>query len=540
MSRIFNLPTRATTRPATVVTALIGLLLTSAPAAAQKAGGTLHAYHRDSPASMSIHEEATISAVMPMMSVFNNLVVYDQHVAQNSLNSIVPDLAESWAWSNEGKLLTFKLRQGVKWHDGKPFTAGDVKCTWDMLTGKGSARLRLNPRKSWYENIDQVTTSGDFEAQFHLKRPQPALIALLASGYSPIYPCHVPPQQMRQHPIGTGPFKFVEFKPNESIKTVKNADYWKPGRPYLDGIEFTIIPNRSTAILGFIAGKFDLTFVTEVTPPLMKDIKSQIPQAVCEIVPNNTSTNILLNRDKPPFDNADVRRALMLTLDRKSFIDILGEGQGDVGGAMLAAPEGLWGMPPDLMATIPGYGPDVEKNRAEARKSMEKAGYGADRHVPIKVSTRNIAQYRDPAVILIDQLKQIYIDGELDPVETANWFPKIARKDYQIGLNITGSGVDDPDQQFFENYACGTERNYTAYCNKNLDKQFIEQSSEADQQKRRQLVWAIDKQLQEDAARPIIMHNRGGTCWQAPVKNETLMVNSIFNGWRFEDIWLDK
>src|SRR5665213_3118253 len=103
---------------------------------------------------------------------------------------------------------------------------------------------------------------------------------------------------------------------------------------------------------------------------------------------------------------------------------------------------------------------------------MEKAGYGPDKHLSIKVSTRNIPTFRDPAVILIDQLKQIYIDGELDVVDTANWFPKVSRKDYQIGLNLTGSAVDDPDQQFFENYKYGSQRNYTGYCNKELDRDF--------------------------------------------------------------------
>jgi peptide/nickel transport system substrate-binding protein len=512
----------------------------AAPASAQKSGGVLRVYHRDSPASMSILEEATISTVMPAMGVFNNLVVFDQHVPQNSLKSIVPDLAESWSWNADGTELTFKLRHGVKWHDGKPFTAADVKCTFDLLQGKAEAKLRVNPRRSWYGNLVEVTANGDDQAVFHLKRPQPALLTLLASGYSPIYPCHVPPAQMRQHPIGTGPFKFVEFKPNESIKLVKNPDYWKPGLPYLDGIEYTIVTNRSTAILGFIAGKFDMTFTTEVTVPLMRDIKNQAPTAICEIVPNNNATNLLLNRTKPPFDNADIRRAMMLALDRKSFIQILGEGQGDAGGAMQPPPEGIWGLPPDQLATLPGYGPDVEKNRADARALMEKAGYGPDKHLPLKISTRNIAAYRDPAVILMDQLKTIYIDGELEPIETANWFPKIARKDYQVGLNITGNAVDDPDQQFFENYACGSERNYSDYCNPELGKKFEEQSTIADPDKRRQLVWEIDKRLQLDAARPTIMFNRTATCWQKEVKNQTLMVNSIFNGWRFEDVWLDR
>jgi peptide/nickel transport system substrate-binding protein len=147
---------------------------------------------------------------------------------------------------------------------------------------------------------------------------------------------------------------------------------------------------------------------------------------------------------------------------------------------MLPLPVGVRGVPPDILKTVVGYDPDGEKNRAEAREFMQKLVYGPDKRLNIKVSTRNIAAYRDP--------------------------------DYQIGLNLTGSGVDDPDQQ----------------------------SAEADQQKRKALVWDIDKKLQEDVARPIIYHNRGGTCWQPQLKGLTLMVNSIFNGGRFEDIWLPK
>jgi peptide/nickel transport system substrate-binding protein len=523
-----------------VAAGLLLALVWCGTAKAQKPGGILRIYHRDSPASMSIHEEGTNSVAIPMMAVFNNLVLYDQHQAQNSLDTIVPDLAESWSWNEEGTRLTFKLHQGVKWHDGKPFTSADVKCTWDLLTGRAAERLRLNPRKSWWNNVAEIAADSPTEATFVLKRPQPAILALIASGYTPVYPCHVAPRDMRQHPVGTGPFKFVEFKPNESIRLVRNPDYWKPGRPYLDGIEYTIIPNRSTAILAFSAGKFDLTFPYEVTVPLMKDVQSQAPQAVCELVPSNASTNLLVNRETPPFDNPELRRALALALDRKSFIDILGEGQGDIGGAMLPPPAGVWGMPPDILATIPGYGPDVAKNRAEAREIMQRLGYGPDKRLAIKVAARNIPAYRDPAIILIDQLKEIGIDGELDPIETANWFPKLARKDYQIGLNNTGSGVDDPDQQFFENYGCGSERNYTGYCNAQLEEQFVAQSEITDRDKRRHLVWDIDKQLQEDGARPIIYHTRAATCMQPQVKGLTIMVNSQYNGWRMEDVWLDR
>src|SRR5438067_3422736 len=236
---------------------LLLVLSSAGPVSAQKAGGIFRMQHFDSPASVSILEEATRAAEQPAMAVMNNLVMYDQHVALNNLQSVVPDLATKWEWSEDGKELTFPLHQGVKWHDGKPFTAADVKCTWNLLMGKGSDKLRLNPRKSWYDNVVDVTTRGDYEVTFHLKRPQPALLALLASGWSPVYPCHVPAAQMRQRPIGTGPFKFVEFKPNEYIKVTKNLEYWRPGRPYLDGIEFTIMREIGPRNLAFFAGKFD-------------------------------------------------------------------------------------------------------------------------------------------------------------------------------------------------------------------------------------------------------------------------------------------
>jgi peptide/nickel transport system substrate-binding protein len=132
----------------TLAAAMLSLLAALSPAhAAEKQGGTLRIYHRDSPGSASIHEGATYSINVPFMPVFNNLVVYNQTIAQNSMDSIVPDLADGWAWSSDNKTLTFKLHQGVSWHDGKPFTSADVKCTFDMLMGKSPQKFRQNPRQ---------------------------------------------------------------------------------------------------------------------------------------------------------------------------------------------------------------------------------------------------------------------------------------------------------------------------------------------------------------------------------------------------------
>ena len=507
---------------------------------AQKQGGVLRQYIIDSPASMSIHEETTVVAERPMMAVFNNLVLFDQHVAQNSLSDIVPELATEWAWDEDGTKLVFHLRQGVKWHDGKPFTAADVKCTWDLIQGRSAERLRVNPRKSWYANLAEVVPNGDYEVTFVLKRPQPAFIALLATGMSPVYPCHVSPAQMRQHPIGTGPFKFVEFKPNEFIKVVKNPDYWKPGLPYLDEIEYTLLRNRSTAILAFVAGKYELTFAGTLTIPLTRDLQRQRPDAVCELPPGSVSTNLIINREKPPFDNPDLRRAMSLAIDRQAFIDILTEGKGFRATAMQPPPGGRWGMPLDMLEKLPGYEPDVAGNREKAREMMKKLGYGPDKRMHTKITTRDVPPYRDPAVILIDQLKEIYIDGELEPIDTAQWYPKVQRKDYAVALNLTGTLVDDPDAMLYENYACGGVGNYNGYCNPEIDRMIERQSMEADQEKRKRLVWEIERRLTEDDAKPLIYFNRGGICWDPKFKGLTVMVNSIYNYWRMEDVWLDQ
>jgi peptide/nickel transport system substrate-binding protein len=507
------------------------------PALAQKHGGILQMMDFASPASMSIHEESTITAGIPMMGVFNNLVVFDQHVAQNSLKSIVPDLATGWSWSEDGKELTFPLRHGVKWHDGKPFTAADVKCTWDRLRGVDPEKFRINPRKAWYRNVAEITTNGDFEVTFHLGRPQPYLIALLASGQSPVYPCHVTPAQMRLHPIGTGPFKFVEYKPNDHIRLTRNADYWKPDRPYLDGVEYTIIGSPATWLLAFTAGKLDFAFATI---PLLKDVKSQVPQAKCDVVMDNNSRDLLINPAAPPFDKPELRRAIALSLDRKALIDILAAGQGAVGGTLLPPPDGVWGMTPDVLQTLPGYGPDVAKNRDEARAIMRKLGYGPDKRLSIKLSTRNVPGYRDAAVIVISQLREVYIDAELELVDTATYFPRIMRKDYKLAVEVSTGGLDDPDQKFYENYACGADRNLTSYCDKETDRLIDAQSMEADPDKRRRMAWDVERRLAVAASRPVLLYSRFASCVQPYVKGLVTMTNSRFNGWRMEDVWLDK
>jgi peptide/nickel transport system substrate-binding protein len=510
------------------------------PAGAQKAGGTLRIYNTTQPPSASIHEESTIATNMPFMAIFNNLVAFDPQKPRNGFDSIVPELAERWAWDASGTKLTFWLRTGVSWHDGKPFTGKDVQCTWHRLNGIEPEFFRRNPRKIWYENLKEVTLNGDYEVTFQLLKPQPSLLAMLASGLSPVFPCHVSDRDMRTKPVGTGPFKFAEFKSHASISVVRNPNYWKKGLPYLEAIEWRIVTSRSTRVLAFVAGEFDMTFVGDITVPLMKDVKAQAPSATCSLVPTNVPINILVNRDRAPFDNVALRRAMSLALDRQAYIDIISGGKASIAGNMMPPPEGLWGMPYESLGKLPGYGTDVAAQQAEARKIMEGLGYGPGNRLKVKVSTRDFATYRDPAVIFVDQLNKVHFDAELEVIESSIWHNRLTKKDYTVALNTSGVGIDDPDAVLKGAYACNSEANYTQYCTAAVDKLLDQQSQEADIEKRKALVWQIERILAEDVARPIIYHNRASTCWHAHLKGYVHQENSIYNNWRFEHIWLDK
>ena len=307
-------------------------------------------------------------------------------------------------------------------------------------------KLRINPGKSEFYNLAEVTTNGDWEVTFHLKRPQPAFPMVIAADFSGIYPCHVSPGQMLSHPIGTGPFKFVEYKPNEFIKVTRNPHYWKSDRPYLDCIEYTIIKDPATATLAFTAGKFDITFpYVGLTIPQMKNIESQMPQAICELnAGEGINRHILVNYYKPPFDDPAIRRALALNLDRRAFIDTISKARAK--SAAFCSPRRR-GCGASRAIRSPRCRVTVPTSRRTA------AEYGEARLRPrhrlaIKVSARNLQGFRDPAVLLIDQIKRVYIDGELELIDTPQYYPKILRKDFTVGLNLQTSGPDPrPDPE---------------------------------------------------------------------------------------------
>ena len=523
-----------------LASALVILTGAANNALAEQRGGTLRAYLGGNPASASLHEESSITTVFPFMPVFNNLVVFNHQSKRASADDLTPELATEWRWSDDHTRLTFQLRQGVTWHDGKPFTSADVKCTWDTVTGKRDAGWRKNPRRDWYTNLKEVTTNGDFEVSFQLERPQPSFISFLAVGFSAVYPCHVDARTMRQKPIGTGPFRVVAFEPNQRLELARNPDYWRPDRPFLDGITYQIISSRATRQLAFVAGEFDLTSAGDISPPLMVDLKKQVPDAQCDTPFANVGGQILMNRKVAPFDNPQIRRAVALSLDRDAFINILSQGRFAQGGALVPPPVGSWGVTPEDLAKagVPGYAGTLEERREEARQIMRELGYSAEKPLRIKLISRDFASYRDPAVILIDHMKTVFIEAELQLLETSQWYNTLPRDTWGIAQNLTGVAIDDPDVLLYESYMCGSPRNYSRYCNEDLQRKVEEQSAMLDPAARKRLVQEIDIQLQQELARPMLFHMVSGTCRQANVRGLTLAENNYYTHYRMENVWL--
>jgi peptide/nickel transport system substrate-binding protein len=513
----------------------------AAPHPNGKRGGVLLAMHREDLAQgFSIHETATVSTSWPVMPCFNNLVQFDPFKPVESLDTIVPDLAERWSWQDGYRNLVFFLRKNVKWHDGQPFTSKDVKYTFDIVreAKDAQAKLRINPRKDWYANVESIEAADPTTVIFHLKRPQPSLLMMLASAYSPVYPAHVPPAEFRGRCVGTGPFKLKEWRKGEFIELTRNPDYWVPGRPYLDGIKYVIIQERGTRFAALQSGRLDISFPGEATKPIADQLKASGAKLVFHKVANNNNENLLMNVKRPPFDNVNVRRAISLAMDRRAFIKAVIQDGATPGASMLPKPFGFWGLAEADLAKLPGYGNPAE-NKAAARKLLAEAGHGPQNPLRVEMGTRAIPTYMDFASFVVAELKQVGITATLKQVETAQWHPMVTRGDYQMGANITGLGVDDPDANFYENYACGSPRNYTGYCDEGVMKMIDAQSQELDRGKRAALVAQIQRTLEEDAARPV-MSWRFDYFPIGPYVKNLVPHHNIYNYGRMQEVWLDR
>jgi peptide/nickel transport system substrate-binding protein len=520
------------------VAAVLLALVAASPALGQapKPGGVLNLMQREElPQGLSIHETSTIATVWPASPCFNNLVYFDPAKPAESMDTIVGELAERWSWQDGYRNLVFFLRKGVRWHDGQPFTARDVKFTFDMVRD-AQAKLRLNPRKDWYANVEAIETPDPSTVVFRLKRPQPSILMMLASGQSPVYPAHVPLADQRTRCVGTGPFKLKEWRRGELVDYVKNPDYFVKGRPHLDGLRYLIIGERGTRTAALQAGRLDTAAPGETTKAIADQLKAAVPQMVVTRVGSLTSPNLLVNHTRPPFNDVRVRRAVDLAIDRDGYTKGVLQGAGVAGAALVPRPFGSWGLSEIDLAQILGR---ADGRKAAARKLLAEAGYGPATPLRFEAHTRAVASYVDLTSYVVSELKQVGVEITVKQLDSVQWYAISTRKEFQLGINISGYGVDDPDAILFENYGCASLRNYTGYCGEDVQKLMDQQSQELDPRKRLALVHQIQRKLIEAGARPTISWGIDHFAHWPHVKN-LVPHHSLYSFGRMQEVWLDR
>ena len=537
------------TRPSlpSVIAALVILVaaaLIAPPAGAQtgkpKRGGILNSVLTEDPPGLLVHESATISNVWPMSPCYSNLVIFDPLKPLDSAETVIPELAEKWSWQDNFRNLVFFLRKNVKWHDGRAFTSADVKYTFDAVREAPDSigKLRTSPRKDWYANVEAIEAPEPHTVVFRLKRPQPSLLLMFASGYSPVFPAHVPVAELRQRCVGTGPFRQKEYLRGQLIELERNPSYFVPDRPYLDGIRYTIIRERGTRLAALQAGRIDAFMPLEMTKAMADAARAQAPSLVITEVGQNGSDNVILNHKRAPFDNPAVRRAVNLALDRNAYVRGVRQNGAVTGAALMPKPLGFWGLPEPELRALAGYR-DPAQDKAEAKRLLAGAGHGPDKPLRVDLVTRTLPIYLDLASFVVDQLRLIGMEATIKQLDTAAWFPALSRRDFQIGANLTAGGFDDPDAYLFENYKCGSPRNYTDYCSEEMDRLIDQQSQELDRAKRLKLVADIQRKLEADVARPMLGWRKEYFARWPYVKN-LVPHNALYNYGRMQEVWLDK
>jgi peptide/nickel transport system substrate-binding protein len=505
-----------------------------------KRGGILNSLLIEDPPGLIIHESATVSNVWPMSPCYSNLVLFDPLKPLESVDTVIPELAERWSWQDNYKNLVFFLRKNVKWHDGKPFTSADVKYTFDVAreAPDAPAKLRLSARKEWWTNVAAIEAPEPYTVVFHLKRPQPSLLLMLASGYSPVLPAHVPINELRQRCVGTGPFRQKEWLRGQLVELERNPDYFVPGRPYLDGIRYTIIRERGTRLAALQAGRLDAFVPLEMTKAMADAARSGAPSLVITEIGQNGSDNVLINHKRAPFDNALVRRAVNFALDRRSYVKSVRQDGAVIGAALMPKPMGFWGLGEPDLRNLAGYR-EPARDKAEAKRLLAEAGYGPGKALRLEMATRTSPIYIDLASYAVDQLRLVGIEATIKQLDTSAWFPALARREFQIAANLTAGGFDDPDAYLVENYKCGSSRNYTDYCSETMDRQIEQQSQELDRTKRLKMVSDIQRTLEAEVARPMLGWRKEYFAQYPYVKN-LVPHNALYNYGRMQEVWLDR
>jgi peptide/nickel transport system substrate-binding protein len=516
---------------------LMGLWAVPSVMAAEKPqyGGILKVALAGDPPSLDMHRETTFKVVHPMSPCYNTLVRFDPH----NYPEIIGDLAKSFGRTEDGLTWTFKLHQGVKFHDGSEMTSADVKASWDKIIfpPKGV----VSARRSYYQMVENVEAPDRYTVVFHLKYPAASFLPMITLPYNFIYQKKILDKDMqwyRKHVMGTGPFKFKKYIRGSYLEVERNPNYFRKGLPYLDGIKYYMIKDLSARAKSVRTGRTDVE-LRGFPDSEVEAMKEQMGDKLVVRYPRiNIQWGILFNVNKKPFDDERVRKALSLAIDRYDMAKLIGPTTGLklVGGTF--HPDTPWALTSEELQQRPGWGKDHAGNVAEAKRLLAEAGYPNG----FKTVLTNRAvklPYGDFAVYLISSWKKIGVEAEHKLEESATWTKNRREGRFVVGVDPYGGvGLGDPDQMLLK-FVTGSTTNYGGISDPYIDERYKKQKVELDPEKRQKLVKEVEKYVMDKAYwSPGLWWVRAETR-SARIRNYEPMHFHHMNR-RLEDVWLAK
>ena len=479
--------------------AIAGLVPFSSQAQQPRYGGELTFPVPSEPPSYDGHREETFGLIHPIAPFYNTLLRVDPN--DKSGTKPAPSLAESWTVSPDGKAYTFKLRKGVKFHDGSEMTSEDVKATYDKIifppAGVGSTR------KGQYAIVEAIRAPDRYEVQFRLKEASGSFIASLLSPYNFMYKAEIlakDPHWYEKNIMGTGPFTFVEHVKGSHVVGKRNPNYWDKGKPYLDGFR-AIFTNSSSAEVAAIRGERAHIQFRGFSPKDRDNLKAALGDKIT--VQESPWDCILLgafNHEKKPFDDKRVRRALTLALDRHTGSKALSQIAIVKEVAGVQVPGTPFATPPAELNKLAGYWTDAEKSRAEAKKLLKEAGVPEGFSFTFK--NRGIPMPYEPlGVWMIDQWRRIGLNVKQEVIEAAAYFGVLRKGDYEVAMDFQCGYIVEPDLDMYKFLSVDRNpANYGRYKDPVADALYDKQSRATNVEERKKIVRAFEKRVLDEEA----------------------------------------
>lgn len=479
----------------------------------------------------------------PNFDPFSNTTSYVLHVVAACYNSlimmnpekpdeIIGDLATSWEQSEDGKSYTFQLVQNAKFHDGVPLTAADVKHTFDIV--RDPPEGIVSARKSLISAIESIDVIDDYTVRFNLSRPSPGLLASLATGWFIVAPKHVLEAKgtMTDDVIGSGPFKFKEYVRGVSYELERNADYHVPDRPYLDGVKYYIVPDESTRFAYLRSGQIDV--YDGLSGKDARAAESDFPETVkIHSTTSYVGDPFTMNAARAPFDDIRVRKAIAYAVNHDEAVKVLMDGDGQVGGHLLPGP---WSISEEELAQQPGYGKDIEANRAEAKRLLAEAGH-PDGFESTLIARKGAGTHEARALLLADQLAKVGIKLTLRIQESAEYFETMKNRNFDIATNVISALSSDPDFMIGSFHTSDGALNYTGIRSDEVDQLFLAQSQETDPAKRAKLSRQLELATM-NLFGTVVLYFKGKFVATSSRVQNYVMHPEPDNNRRYQNVWL--